>query len=59
MATSRPPLRRNNCSVSIGGAMEMGGAVIEGEVLASEREAEVNTLQNGLRNGSVSGLYSR
>lgn len=39
--------------------MEMGGAVIEGEVLASEREAEVNTLQNGLRNGSVSGLYSR
>lgn len=37
--------------------MEMGGTVIEGEVLASEREAEVNTLQNGLRNG-VSGLYS-
>lgn len=37
--------------------MEMGGTVIEGEVLASERQAAVDTHQSGIRNG-VSGLYS-
>lgn len=38
--------------------MEMGRGVIEGEVLASEREAAVDTHQRGIGNAWVNGLGS-
>lgn len=51
-------LCRNNCNVSIGGVTEMGRDMMEGEVLASEREAAVDTHQSGIGNGWANGLSS-
>jgi hypothetical protein len=38
--------------------MEMGRGVIEGEVLASEREAAVNTHRSSIGNAWANGLCS-
>lgn len=45
-----------NCRVGIGGVMEMGRGVIEGEVLVFEREVVVNIYRSSIGNVWVNGL---